>query len=480
MKRIRVSRRGLLRAASISLPGSLFLRCTSSSYPIFRLSHFSVDVTPPLGHGLLAGVIAPAREIVDPLFAHGVVLSGAGQPVVIAGVDWCEIRNDAHERWRKVLAEAAGTVPERVLVSSLHQHDTPVMDLEAQRLLDEQGLEGLFCDPDFHDRALAGVADALRYSLASARPVTHIGIGQARVEKVASNRRIETPNGRVSFDRSAIVREPELRALPEGLVDPWLKTLSFWAGDEPLAAISCFAVHPITYYGQGQVSSDYVGLARARRQRDLPGVAQVYLTGCAGDVTAGKYNDGDPANRSVLSERVYTAMREAWEATERRPIDRFDVRSIHLDLPLRSSAGFTQEDQQHELRDPALPTSTRALAATGLSWWKRHDEGKRLDIPVVDFGSARLLLLPGETFVQYQLWAQQMRPDLFVLAVGYGDCAPGYIPTRQAGADGFDRRRRSIKTWMWADPERSEEAMLAAIAETMEVEGAPGKWRRKS
>ena len=108
------------------------------------------------------------------------------------------------------------------------------MDLEAQRLLDEQGLEGLFCDPDFHDRALAGVADALRYSLASARPVTHIGIGQARVEKVASNRRIETPNGRVSFDRSAIVREPELRALPEGLVDPWLKTLSFWAGDEHL------------------------------------------------------------------------------------------------------------------------------------------------------------------------------------------------------------------------------------------------------
>jgi len=32
---------------------------------------------------------------------------------------------------------------------------------------------------------------------------------------------------------------------------------------------------------------------------------------------------------------------------------------------------------------------------------------------------------------------------------------------------------------MWADPERSEEAMLTALAEAMEVEGAPGNWRRK-
>ena len=480
MKGSRVSRRGLLQAASLSLPASLLLSCSSSSSPRFQLSHFSANVTPPLGHGLLAGVIEPARRIVDPLFAHGIVLSGDQQPIVIVGVDWCEIRNDAHERWRRVLAEAAGTVPERVLVSSLHQHDTPVMDLEAQRLLDKQGLEDLFCDPDFHEKALRTVADALRDSLPSARGVSHIGTGQARVEKVASSRRVETSDGRVSFDRSAIVRQAELRALPEGLVDPWLKTLSFWAGDEPLAAISCYAVHPITFYGQGQVSSDYVGLARARRQQELPAVAQIYLTGCAGDITAGKYNDGDPANRPVLAERVYRAMREAWEATERQPLDHIDVRNVPLDLPLRSSPGFTQEDQQKELRDPALPNSTRALAATGLSWWQRHDEGKRLDIPVVDFGPARLLLLPGETFVQYQLWAQQMRPDLFVIAVGYGDCAPGYVPTREAVADGFDQRRRSIKTWMWGDPERSEEAMLPAIADAMEVEGAPGNWRRKN
>jgi len=473
----RVTRRRFLRTASAALPSTLLVNCATDQ-PMYRLASFSADVTPPLGHGLLAGVIEPAREIVDPLLAHGVVLTGPESPIVIVGVDWCEIRNDAHERWRHVLATAAGTSPDRVVVSTLHQHDTPVMDLEAQRLLDAQGLGGLLCDPEFHERAVAGVADALRASLPGARPVTHIGTGQGRVDAIASNRRVETPAGHVSFDRSAVVPDPELRSLPEGLIDPWLKTLSFWDGDEPIAAISCFAVHPITNYGQGLVSSDYVGLARQRMQQDHPSVAQIYLTGCAGDVTAGKFNDGNLDNRAVLAERVYEGMQAAWKATERIALAQVKFRSLPLDLPLRSSPGFSREDQEKEVADSTLPNKTRAVSAMGASWWRRYDGGERLDIPVVDFGPARLLLCPGETFVQYQLWAQEMRPDLSVVSVGYGDSAPGYIPTQKASDKGFDRRRRSIKTWMWADPDRAESAMLPALAKAMDVEGKPGNWRR--
>ncbi len=460
-----ITRRGFLQAG---IGAGLLAACVGAGTE-HRIASFSADVTPPLGHGLLAGVIEPAREIVDPLSANGLAIFPSNSaPLVIVGVDWAEIRNDAHQRWREVLAEAAGTTPDRVLVSSLHQHDTPVMDLEAQRLLDAVGLPGLLCDARFHEEALQRVAAALREACAAPHRFTHIGTGQARVERVASNRRIEAPNGEISFNRSAIVKDPAVRALPEGLIDPFLKTISFWDGEQPLAALSCFAVHPITDYGKGQVSCDYVGLARRRRQQDDPGVAQVYLTGCAGDVVAGKYTDGDLAHRPVLAERLYAGMRSAWEATERVPAGQIGCRSLPLDLPLRSSPGFTRQDQQAELEDDALDTTTRSLAAMGLSWWKRADAGLTLDLPVVELGSARILLLPGETFVQYQLWAQQMRPDLFVIAAGYGDCAPGYVPTVVASEEGFDRRRRSAKTWMWADPDRSEAAMRATLAAAMQ------------
>jgi hypothetical protein len=70
--------------------------------------------------------------------------------------------------------------------------------------------------------------------------------------------------------------------------------------------------------------------------------------------------------------------------------------------------------------------------------------------------------MPGETFVQYQLWAQSLRPDQFVMAIGFGECAPGYIPTRAAVAEGWD------DIWMWDDPESAEEIMLASLRDALQ------------
>ena len=47
-----------------------------------------------------------------------------------------------------------------------------------------------------------------------------------------------------------------------------------------------------------------------------------------------------------------------------------------------------------------------------------------------------LLHLPGETFIEYQLHAQQHRPDLFVAVAGYGDLGTGYITLAQSFAEG--------------------------------------------
>ena len=109
--------------------------------------------------------IAPAREVLDPLQARGVVLLGGERPLVLVAVDWCEIRNEAYDRWRSALAEAAGTARERVLVSSVHQHDAPVADLEAERLLRSRNAAGSVCDPEFHDQAVRRVAASLRAAL---------------------------------------------------------------------------------------------------------------------------------------------------------------------------------------------------------------------------------------------------------------------------------------------------------------------------
>lgn len=427
--------------------------------PEYRLSSFHCDITPAVGGPLLGNVTA--RSIVDPLYANGIVLSGGGAPVVVAALDWCEVRNDAYDRWRSALAEAAGTTRERVLVSCVHQHDAPYVDTEAQRLFEAAGAQGRICDPAFHERSVRKTAAAVRAGLKHARRVTHIGTGQAKVENVASNRRYVTAGGKVSFSRTSATRDPAVRNMPEGLIDPWLKTLSFWDGSRPVAALSCYSTHPMSYYGQGNVSADFVGMARARRQQETPGIHQVYLTGCSGDTMAGRYNDGDPANRPVLAGRMYRGMRAAWEATARRPLSEVKFRSVPLTLAPRRSAGFAAEELRRTLADPSRRYVERAEAALGLSWRKRCDAGQPIDVPAVDFGGAHLLLMPAESFVQYQLWAQQMRPDSFVMAAGFGESAPGYIPTAAAAAEGYNDH------YSWIAFPECEKSMVEAMKKAL-------------
>ena len=401
--------------------------------PALHLATFACDVTPPIGHPLCGGWIEPARAVDDPLRALGVILLGMGRPVVLCAVDWCGLRTDAHLAWRQALARAAHTVPEQVTVHCVHPHNAPFADVEAERLIEAvKGPTSL--DLKFFDRAVQRVAAAAKAALGKTAPFTHLGTGQARVEKVASNRRVLGPDGKVKYTRTSATRNPAARAEPEGLIDPWLKTLSFWNGDQPLAALHYYATHPMSYYGDGRVSSDFCGLARQKRQQDDPGVFQVYFSGCAGNVTAGKYNDGSKENRPVLRDRVYAGMVAAWKATERHPVKAWDWRVEPVKLPPRTEKSFGAEESRKVLEDPKQPKARRNNAAFKLAWLKRID--RPIELTCLDLGRALVLHLPGEPFIEYQLRAQELRKDAFVCVAGYGDGGPGYIPTAAAYREG--------------------------------------------
>jgi hypothetical protein len=451
----------LLRGLAGAALAGLTHRARGQDRGGFQICAFNADVTPPIGHACMGGGIAPVARIEDPLSARGIVLLGAEKPIVLCSVDWCEIRNDAHERWREALAQAVGTTRERVLVSSVHQHDTPIADLEAQRLLERRKSPGSICDLAFHERAVQGVARAVRESLARPRGVTHVGAGQALVEKVASNRRFVRPDGTVSFARTSSTRDPAAHDAAEGTIDPWLKALSFWDGDRPVAVLSFYATHPMSHYGQGGTTSDFVGLARNRRQEEDPAVLQVYFSGASGNVTAGKHNDGAPENRKRLADRMHAAMSAAFRATERWPLGRAALRVTPLRLEPRSNAGFTVADLEKRLAEDPKPFG-QCLAALGLSWRKRADAGVTIDVPAIDFGPARLVLLPGESYVEHQLHAQRLLPESFVCVAGYGECAPGYVPTEKAVVEGDT----NLGDWCWVAP-GAERAVREALARAL-------------
>jgi hypothetical protein len=426
----------------------------------FRAATFEADITIPIGHACMGGGVADAKEIVDPLFAKGFVLLGAGEPIVVVSLDWCQCNNDSYDRWREVLARAAGTKAERVMLSTVHQHDAPICDLTAQRLLDEHGLKGWNCDAAFHEQAVQQTAAALRRSLNRARRVTHVGTGQAKVEQLASNRRVVRSDGKITWERGS--SSGNIFDAPEGEIDPWLKTISLWDGDQPVLAWSCYSVHPMSYYGKGGVSADFPGLARSRRQLDDPEVFQIYFTGCAGDTTAGKYNNGSPTNRAVLADRLYQGMLAAWKATKREPLREVQFRSARLRLPARDTGEFTLEAMKTMLANTNATRWKRISAALGLSWRQRVERGQPIEVPCLNLNNGQTLfaILPAESFVGYQLAAQRLRPESFVMVAGFGDGAPGYIPTDQCWRDGY------ADDYCWVKP-MTERLILDALAEAM-------------
>jgi hypothetical protein len=397
------------------------------------VSHFRCDVTPPLGHPLCGGWITPATEIVDRQWANGLILRGDEAPIVLVAVDWCEIRNEGHDQWREAIAEAVGTTASRVAVQCVHPHDAVLADPTAERLLREHNAADTSLDLQFFDRPVASVAEAAREASAHGEAVTHLGTGQARVEHVASNRRIKGPDGKVGPMRGSSCRDEALRAAPEGLIDPYLKTISFWNRDQLLAALHYYATHPMSHYGRGGVSCDFCGLARDRIAAEAGG-RHLYFTGGAGNIGAGKYNDGSPEMRPILTGRMLAAMREALANTERQPIETVAWTTLPVRLPTR--AEFTEAQYRELLEDPSATHLDRYRGATGLSWLSRVSAGHAIEVSCLSLNEARVLHLPGEPFVEYQLHAQRARPDRFVALAGYGDCGPGYLPTAAAYAEG--------------------------------------------
>jgi hypothetical protein len=427
-----------------------------------RVAVFCVDVSPPIGSPV---AYVPARSIQDPLSARGIVLLGAGKPIVLCAVDWIGISNGGYDAWREELARAANTSPDRVTVHAIHQHDGPRCDFTTEELLAAHGLGGKRYDAAFARRTIEKTAAAIRDALPSARRVTHLGVGQAVVEKVASNRRILGPDGRVKLGRMSSCRNPEAIAAPEGVIDPLLRMLSLWDGEKPIVCVSYYATHPQSYYRKGDVTCEFPGLARNQLEEELSGVRQIYFTGAAGNVAAGKYNDGSHEARLALTARMLDAMRKAWESTKKEPLTAagVDWRVEQVRLPL--SPHLDANALEKTLADQAAKEADRLTAASKLVYLRRVQAGRPIDVSCLQLNRAYVLHMPGEPFVEYQLAAQQLRPADTVCMAGYGQYGTGYIGTQIAYEQG-GYETSALASNVGAD---SETVLMGAIKRLLQV-----------
>ena len=406
----------------------------SSNPGNLRLASFRFDITPPKGHSLCGGWIKPVIDIDDPLEAIGYVLLGAGKPIVICVLDWTGLLNNAHLRWRQTLAEAAGTTPDRVAVQCVHQHNAPFACLDAQAIVGAQGDLPDIIAPDFFDRCLVTGHERVRESIKRSSPVTHIAHGEAPVKQIAGNRRIIGLNGKVLSQRGSSSTMPEHHQYPEGLIDPMLKTVTFYHGDRALIASHYYACHPMSYYGDGRVSADFCGLARRQRQTQNPECTHLYFNGCGGNIGAGKYNNGSKEARKTLTNRLLDGILASEAAMTRQPIKSVSWNTQEILPPLNPA--FDEAALMKEITNKANRTVARNRPAYAVAFMRRVQQQIPLALSSLHINDVSFLHLPAECFIEYQLRAQATASDRFVACAAYGDGGPWYIPTRNAYPQG--------------------------------------------
>jgi hypothetical protein len=369
-----------------------------------------------------------------------------------------EVHNESYDFLRQAIGDAAGVPESHVALQALHQHTAPAINTAAQRFEFNADDPRRIATADYVVDAAKKLTAAIRTSRQHWQQVTHIGTGKSKVERVASNRRLAREDGSIQVRSSNTKSSPALRDLPEGLIDPWVRTISLDDGERTVADLHYYASHPQSFYGDGRVSYDVPGIIRERLEKKT-GAFQLYLTGCGGDIAFGKYNDGSRQARSELTARLQTGIEQSIANIKRTPIAAMNWTVEPIKFPSRKDEAFSEVANRRMLDDPKANAGQRRKAAIALAWIERlkSKPAKPVELSCLTIGRVKMLHLPGEPFVEYQLAAQKMQPEHFVCVAGYGDCGMGYI----GGDRIYTDRGGYEQTYAFAGP--CEKLFLSAI-----------------
>ena len=395
------------RRAWAGLAGLALIRSAGA----VKAATFQCDATPPPGQPNIW--VEPVKEVLDPLFCKGIVLEGNGQRVVLASLDWCGAGGATHDRICSALAHASAASRRNVWLHTVHQHAAPYVVEDAYPHLEKARPQALRMSARYLGLLSEKISAAAAAALGRMMPVERVGAGLAAVERVASARRLLV-DGKIATRYSSTARAPELAGLPEGDIDPDLRCVTLEGARGIVAHLVFYATHPQTFCCDGRVSADFAGAARAEVEKEA-GAPVIYFTGCAGDVTVGKYNQGREEQRRELAGRLADGMRRAVRAAAFETAPGFAWQTAPLRLAPRQDAppieaGMSDAEAYRAAIRLAFARRDRALAACALR-----------------LGPAWILCLPGEPLLAFQREAQQAAAGRFVCAAGYGDIFPGYL-----------------------------------------------------
>ena len=431
-------------------------------------------ITPPVGTDL-AGFIArtePMTGVHDDLYAKAMVWAEDADlrsAAALVTLDVIDLERRDVTAIREHVAAQTGIPGERVGVTCTHTHGGPAT-LRGGRL-------GRV-DADYLDGLCRTAADTVAAAVSGMEPVVmRWAVGQEPT--VGVNRRVRG-----------------------GIIDPAVPVLRLQRHDGTVAALLLsYACHPVTLGPNNlQATADYPGYVRRTLEAAYPGAAVQFATGCCGQINNGHTSRDGEQGRGLhwrtfgeaerIGRAIAGAATQAAEQAARRdvalPVLQSEIRPARVRtarravpmpfLPSPSSADLRRLVEGWQAEERALAGRERRPGELERlqvfqAWATEVERGAQIDrveaeVMAIGLGNVSLVLLPGESFVEFGLDIKQRFAPRGVMTMAYANGTPGYIPHRSAypaGGYEVDEAYRYYGYPACFAPEAGEAVVAAAM-----------------
>ncbi len=454
-------------------------------------------ITPPIGiehAGWGAQTHHRAEGVHLDLWVTVLVVEGESETFAILDYDLMIVTGEDSDRIRRDVAAVLEIDPVNVRVSFTHTHAGPVW---SDFLGSRSGRAGSELVPGYRETIWSQTIGAARQAKAALRPARMAaGWGESNI---AVNRRLRAPTGELVVGQNV-----------EGFADHRVMVVRFDDADEnPLAALVCYAAHPIILAYQNRLlSPDFPGVTK-RVVEELTGATCLYLQGCAGNIMTVEALTGDlgAAERmgtmlGAEAAKVFTGLRtrptrRRWGGIvesgaplgiwvdeplpDREPAVGVMERGLELPVRITEDPAMAEAHAQRlaaqflELQNLGAPEekvlearyrARRALISTA---WAKLCRGRTI-LPTtlhgIRMGPVALVGFPGEPFAEIGVRVREASPFKFTHMAGYSNGVTGYVPTAEEFArGGYEPNWATAYTSEVASIlEREALAMLADLA----------------
>ncbi|MFB3826502.1 MAG: hypothetical protein ACE15B_07015 [Bryobacteraceae bacterium] len=401
--------------------------------PALKIGVGRTVITPPLEIPM-AGYYYPraADGVHDDLHASALVFDDGRTRAALVACEIVHVSRQAVETARKKLEAKWGIPAGQVMISATHSHTGPVVS-----------------SPEY-TRMLGGwIADSVTTAHGRKSPA-RLFVALEKEASIAHYRRYVMKDGSVRTNPWVVPNAPPGYVNPDvvrpvGVPDPDVGVVyAETESGEPLVTWVNYAMHQDTVGGTW-ISADYAYflgrfLSKIKGQ-DMP---TVFTIGAAGNINhydirrPGPQRGFETARR--FGEVLGSAVTKAYTHMEGVPDARVRALSRTIDLPLVKVTAQEVEESRKVLAEPPPQnvdfTIERVKAAKVMAVHKRNGEPVRAEMQVIAVGPVAFVAVPGELFVELGQSIKKASPFRYTFIVELANDSIGYIPTRQAYAEG--------------------------------------------